>query len=200
MSIVKKDDATYDNIINTARRIFFKEGRFKATTQEIADEAKVNRTLINYYFRKRDTLFDIILEQAFKEHEQLGLHIFNQKIPFREKLENFIDSQIAYESEYPYAPSYIVSRMNENNIIKHKFDQSSSLELRETITREINEQIALGNIKPIEPAHFILNLLAMLSFPVTMKPLMKTALMISNEDYEKLLSERKNVILNTLLI
>ena len=53
-----KDSATEDLIKETAKRIFFAEGRFNATTQEIADAAGVNRTLVHYYFRSRDLLFE----------------------------------------------------------------------------------------------------------------------------------------------
>ncbi len=50
MSAKKSEDLdTEQLIIDTALKVFFTEGRFKATTQEIADAAGVNRTLINYY-------------------------------------------------------------------------------------------------------------------------------------------------------
>ena len=41
-------DQTQELIKETAKRLFFGEGRFDATTQEIADAAGVNRTLINF--------------------------------------------------------------------------------------------------------------------------------------------------------
>ncbi len=51
----KDTGSSTENLIKeTAMRVFFKEGRFTATTQEIADAAGVNRTLLHYYFRSRD--------------------------------------------------------------------------------------------------------------------------------------------------
>ena len=70
MSTFKKEDATYELIINTAKRLFFKEGKFNATTKEIANAAGVNRNLINYYFRSRDTLFELILKEAKAEDDK----------------------------------------------------------------------------------------------------------------------------------
>jgi TetR/AcrR family transcriptional regulator len=64
MAITNKDAATEELIKETAKKIFFKEGKFNATTQEIADAAGVNRTLINYYFRSRNTLFDLVFKEA----------------------------------------------------------------------------------------------------------------------------------------
>jgi len=54
MLVKETDQDTEKLIMETAKNIFFGEGRFNATTQEIADAAGVNRTLINYYFRSRD--------------------------------------------------------------------------------------------------------------------------------------------------
>lgn len=51
-------------IMETSMNVFFAEGRFNATTQEIADAAGVNRTLINYYFRSRNNLFEIVFQNA----------------------------------------------------------------------------------------------------------------------------------------
>jgi len=47
MSKQTKDIETEELIKKTAKRLFFGEGKFNATTQEIADTAGVNRTLIN---------------------------------------------------------------------------------------------------------------------------------------------------------
>ena len=39
-----------------AKILFFQKGFLNATTQEIADEAGVNRALIHYYFRSRSPM------------------------------------------------------------------------------------------------------------------------------------------------
>ena len=57
-----------ENLIKQkARILFFQKGFLNATTQEIADEAGVNRALIHYYFRSRDQMLDIILDETLKE-------------------------------------------------------------------------------------------------------------------------------------
>jgi len=60
----EKKEITQELIKETAKNLFFVEGKFNATTQEIADAAGVNRTLINYYFRSRDNLMKIVLDEA----------------------------------------------------------------------------------------------------------------------------------------
>ena len=44
---MSKKEQTEELIKATAKKLFFVQGKFDATTQEIADAAGVNRTLIN---------------------------------------------------------------------------------------------------------------------------------------------------------
>src|SRR5690606_40178868 len=116
MSTPKKEDATYELIVNTAKQLFFKEGKFNATTQEIADAAGVNRTLINYYFRSRNTLFDLILKEAKEEEDKKQEMIILSDLPVREKLEQFMDYVLETAKEYPYMENYIVTNMNQDDL------------------------------------------------------------------------------------
>ena len=50
-----------------AKILFFQKGFLNATTQEIADEAGVNRALIHYYFRSRELMLDTLLDETLKE-------------------------------------------------------------------------------------------------------------------------------------
>src|SRR5690554_6154558 len=117
MSTPKKEDATYEVIVNTAKRLFFKEGKFNATTQEIADAAGVNRTLINYYFRSRDALFELVLQKAIEEEEKRREMIVFSDLPVREKLETFIDYHFEQAKKYPYREVYMVTQMNNEAIM-----------------------------------------------------------------------------------
>ncbi len=85
MYIKNKDEATEELIKNTAKKLFFGEGKFNATTQEIADMAGVNRTLINYYFRSRDKLFEIVFSDAQDKEQQRTESIIFSELPFKAK-------------------------------------------------------------------------------------------------------------------
>ncbi|MDR1417021.1 MAG: TetR/AcrR family transcriptional regulator, partial [Prevotellaceae bacterium] len=45
------DSSTEQAILEAARKVFFQKGLNGATTQEIANEAGVNKALLHYYFR-----------------------------------------------------------------------------------------------------------------------------------------------------
>jgi len=197
MSTFKKEDATYELIINTAKRLFFKEGKFNATTQEIADAAGVNRTLINYYFRSRDTLFELILKGAKAEDDKRQEMIIDSDMPVREKLEQFIDYFFEEAKEYPYREVYMVTQMSREDLCAYK-DKEHIKRVTDKFFIELEREMKLGNIQKMEPLQFLLNFVSMLIFPVSMRPLLQEGFELSNEEYEKVLEGRKEVILKTI--
>ncbi|HTO35589.1 MAG TPA: TetR/AcrR family transcriptional regulator [Flavobacterium sp.] len=197
MSIQKKEDATYELIVNTAKRLFFKEGKFHATTQEIADAAGVNRTLINYYFRSRDALFELVLQNALEEEEKRREMIVFSDLPIREKLEQFIDYHFEQAKEYPYREVYMVTQMNNEGFCAIK-DQKHVKRLTEKFYIELEEEMDKGNIQKMEPIQFILNFISMLIFPVSMRPILQNSFELDDEGYQQILAKRKEVILKTI--
>ncbi len=197
MSIQKKEDVTYEIIVQTAKNLFFKEGKFNATTQEIADAAGVNRTLINYYFRSRNALFDLVLKLAKEEEDKKQEMIVMSDLPIREKLDQFIDLHFETAKEYPYMEIYIVTQLNQNASCHFKSDTQIQ-KMTKKFFSELEKEMELGNIQKMEPIQFLLNFISMISFPIGMRPLIQQALGLSDKQYDKIISERKEVILNTI--
>ena len=102
MSTKLQDTDTELLIKDTAKKVFFGEGRFNATTQEIADAAGVNRTLINYYFRSRDALFQKVFEEAQIEEFSITKQIVDSNLPLKEKMSQHLDTFFEQAKKYPY--------------------------------------------------------------------------------------------------
>lgn len=97
-------------IKQTAKELFFSKGYLHATTQEIADAAGVNRALINYYFRSRDLLFETVYREAVDGLKQKLGEVINSNIPFKQKLENFIDVYMEELVKYPYRDHFLLQK------------------------------------------------------------------------------------------
>lgn len=178
----------------TAKNLFFVKGKFDATTQEIADEAGVNRTLINYYFRSRDNLIQIIFDEAQKvEHEKSEI-IMNSDLPFKEKIGQFIEGSLSTSLQYPYLETYIVSQINKGNCHKKDIEEDELQKLY----ADIEAEMELGNIEKMAPIQFVLNMISLLVFPSAVRPLLMENLMIDEVEFDKIISERKDIILNML--
>ncbi|WP_419870651.1 TetR/AcrR family transcriptional regulator [Chryseobacterium sp. CT-SW4] len=194
MSNQTKKEQTQELIKETAKNLFFVKGKFDATTQEIADEAGVNRTLINYYFRSRDNLIQIIFDEAQKVEKEKSNVIQRSDLPFKEKISKFIESSLSTSLKYPYLETYIVSQMNKGNCHEKDIEK----EMLEDLYKSIEEEMDQGNIEKMKPVQFLFNMVALLVFPSALRPLLMDNLRISDEEFDVIISERKEIILNIL--
>jgi AcrR family transcriptional regulator len=195
-----KDCHTEKLIIDTAMNVFFTEGRVYATTQEIADAAGVNRTLINYYFRSKKDLFTMVLKTARKEFERNADYILSSALPFREKTEKFIDDFMNNLIKYPYLESFITV-----DIIQHRLKKSASPVFNEKspapvkqYLKEIENEMESGRIPKSTPVHFMMNLFSLMIYPLIMKPIQMKLLDLNETEYNEVLNHRKQIILETL--
>src|ERR671927_432514 len=53
-----------ERILDAAHRVFLRRGSAGARTQEIADEAGVNKALLHYYFRSKERLAAAVFQRA----------------------------------------------------------------------------------------------------------------------------------------
>ncbi|WP_312513834.1 TetR/AcrR family transcriptional regulator [Chryseobacterium culicis] len=194
MSNQAKKDQTQELIKETAKNLFFVKGKFDTTTQEIADEAGVNRTLINYYFRSRDKLIQIIFDEAQRVEQEKSKIIQNSDLPFKEKISQFIESSLSTSLQYPYLETYIVSQINKGTCHQREIEE----DILNDMYKDIEEEMELGNIEKMAPVQFILNMVSLLVFPSAIRPLFMENLLINDEEYDKIISERKEIIINML--
>ena len=195
----KKDSTTENHIKETAKNIFFKEGRYQATTQDIADTAGVNRTLLHYYFRSREMLLEIVLGEGQAEFKEKMSKKIDQTLSFKARISQFIDVWMEQTNEYPYLDSYLVSQMHngaflENLVNKSKTNQK---ELSDFLT-DIENEMKAGSITKMEPIQFVLNLISMISYPLIMRPLLEKTFSLNKKSYSKVMEDRKEAIMATI--
>lgn len=193
----QENELTEELIKSTAKRLFFREGKFNATTQEIADAAGVNRTLINYYFRSRNNLFEQVFEEAQIEETKKSESILFSDKPFKDKIAEFIDYSMEVALEYPYLEIYLVTQINQGCAF-NKQDQIQKV-LPEFF-KQIQTEIKKGTIRKMEPIQFVMNVISLISFPLCMRPLIQESMQIDDAAYNKLLKDRKKIILDTLFV
>ena len=190
-------------IKDTAKRIFFAEGKLHATTQDIADAAGINRASIHYYYRSRQILFDKVFEEAMAEfHSKQRAAVVEEEIPFRQWIGMLVDLLLQKSLEHPYLELFLVVELNTNpDLLPDIFpDQQERTARRAKLREFIAQEVANGTMKPIEPEHFIVTLMSLCIFPSLGKPMVKKALDFSEDDYTKFIAERKEVILKQIFL
>src|SRR5437016_8397408 len=94
-------------ILQAAVREFSREGIAGARTDAIARAARVNKALLYYYFKDKDTLYSAVLDQVFgglTESIQVAL---STDLPPREKLLAYVGAHFDYIAGHPVYPRIV---------------------------------------------------------------------------------------------
>ncbi|MGI4020974.1 MAG: TetR/AcrR family transcriptional regulator [Janthinobacterium lividum] len=190
-----RDTGTEQLIKDTAKRIFFTAGKLHATTQDIADAAGINRTLVHYYFRSRDILFKQVFEEALLNINERMDRIFETGELFKTKIEKLIDVFLQEGIQYPYRELFVITELNGNSNATAGTDEKHKMQV---FLNQIQEEMQAGNIKNMDPRHFVMNLFALMAYPLIAGSLNKNIFNLGNDEYLALMHERKAVILQTI--
>ena len=193
------DDVQTEELIkNKAKTLFFQKGLLNATTQEIADEAGINRALIHYYFRSRDQMLDLLLDETLLEKRDRVRKILSSELPFREKIAHYIDAVVDYGLKYPYLENFIISETARNPEKIRDFCSKDKLKSSDLIREDLATEIRKKKISQISAEHFMVNLSAMCNYPLLAKSVLQTIHGMTDSAYRKFLIERKQIIYMTI--
>src|SRR5687767_15639661 len=85
---------TREKILDAAHAVFVRRGTAGARTQEIADEAGVNKALLHYYFRTKERLAEAVFERAARQLFPPLLSTLTSDLSIEEKVERVIQHYI----------------------------------------------------------------------------------------------------------
>ena len=181
-----------------AKILFFQKGFLNATTQEIADEAGVNRALIHYYFRSRDLMLEALLDETLQEKRDRVRSVLTSDRPFREKIAHYIDTIVDYGLKYPYLDNFIISETARRPEKVKLFCAKDRFKSSDLIREALEQEIKKGKIAPISAEHFMVNLISLCNYPLMAKSVIQTIHGLTDAAYRKFLLERKRIIFRTI--
>ena len=198
MNTVSEVIDTEQLIKEKARELFFQKGYLNATTQEIADEAGVNRALIHYYFKSREQMLDILLDETIQEKRNNIRHILSSGLTLREKVARYIDIVVDYGLKYPYLENFLISETARNPRKLRDHCERSKWKTTDLISKQLEEEIQQGKLAPISAEHFMVNLSSLCNYPLLAKPVMQAVYDMTDAGFQKFLKQRKKVIYRTI--
>jgi AcrR family transcriptional regulator len=195
-----KDSTTEQLIKDTAKRIFLTEGSMHATTQDIADAAGINRTLLHYYFRSKEALFNLVFKEAHEQLRDRISFVLVSKAPFKQKIEGLLDVFFDELQQKPYLETFIILQANENpaqykKLLAIKPERALALK---SFLQEIRQEMKKGTLPEMKPAHFFMNIISLITYPFMAKPIFQDLLELDDAGLKKIFSERKKVIMAQL--
>ncbi|ARS39173.1 TetR family transcriptional regulator [Sphingobacteriaceae bacterium GW460-11-11-14-LB5] len=190
-----KNTGTEQLIKDTAKKILFAEGKLHATTQEIADAAGVNRTALHYYFRSRDLLIAAVFQETMQGLSKRLNESMESEKPFKQKVEHLITVFLEDMIAFPYQETFLVTEIN--TLGKELMGNIQTNPVKQFL-KEVQQEMEKGTIVKTDPAHFLMNLFSLLSYPLMMAPLYQQLFQITVQDFNALMLARKKVIMQLI--
>src|SRR5688500_11982834 len=109
------DRTTEERIKAAARKVFTKKGFAATRTRDIAEEAGINLALLNYYFRSKQKLFDIVMLENMQRFMMVLHGVFNtESTSLNEKVAAIATNYINLLKEHPDLPLFVLSEIRAN--------------------------------------------------------------------------------------
>lgn len=193
------DQSTEDRIFLAARDVFHEQGYGGARMQEIAQRAGINQSMLHYYFRTKEKLFDAVFRVAAGHVLPKVFAVLNADLPLLEKIERFIHTYIDMIAANPHIPAFVIQELRRNpDRLKTVVGEQAKDHLV-ALRKQITEAVETGEISPIAPGHLIANMMALCVFPFIARPILETALGLDTAAYDTLLRERKTEVSRFIL-
>lgn len=186
-------------ILDAAHRVFLRRGSAGARTQEIADEAGVNKALLHYYFRTKERLATAVFRRAAGKLLPPVIATLASDDDLEAKVRRVIEIELDVLLRHPYLPGYIISELTHNPARAKQFIAAlSDAPLQELVTdvlgvlgKQIRARVRAGTMRSIAPDQFILNLLSLCVFPFAARPMMQMLLQLDDAAFARLIARRK---------
>jgi len=164
-------------ILQAAAQEFAELGIAGARTDAIAREARVNKALLYYYFKDKETLYGAVLDHAFSGMKAKVFQVLNSDLPPQEKIMAYAGEYFDFIASNPIYPKLMqreMMRAREGNsvhidrLIKTYF-QPIYLRVGELLRKGIAD----GEFRKVDPAHFVPSMIAMIVFYFSSAPVMQ---------------------------
>ncbi|MEO6902250.1 MAG: TetR/AcrR family transcriptional regulator [Bacteroidia bacterium] len=189
------DTKTEAKIKIAARLVFHRKGFAATRTRDIAEEAGINLALLNYYFRSKEKLFELIMFETMIGFMQSMASVFNdEKTTFVKKIELLANNYIDLITKEPEMPLFILSEMRSKPDDFYKKMPMGEIIMNSVFITQFQNAVADKKITESNPLHFMMNFMGLIVFPFAASPLLKKIGNIQDDSFNKLMQERKKKI------
>lgn len=191
---MKEEQNKEQAILEAAEREFLEKGFAMSKTTEIAKQAGVTHAMLHYYFRTKENLFDKVFQEKARLIATSFTSIVDDDLPFLDKVIKSVETHFNFLAENPKLPFFVVSEIVANKERKETCRKmflpviSATLE---RLSKSVNEEVAKGTIRPIEPFDLIMSIVSLNACVFLAHPIIDMITHENEEACKEFLEHRK---------
>src|SRR5580765_5169150 len=164
-------------ILQAAAHEFAEHGIAGARTDAIAREAHVNKALLYYYFKDKETLYGAVLENAFSGLKSTVFKVLDGALAPKDKILAYVGAYFDFIASNPLYPRLMQREMMRarEGETQH-FDKLVKAYIQPIfmrVSQVLQEGIGRGEFRPVKPEHFVPSIVAMIVFYFSSAPMMQ---------------------------
>lgn len=197
---IASERETRERILDAAHAVFLRKGTANSRTQEIADEAGVNKALVHYYYGTKAALADAIFERSMGTLLPLIFGILaDENRTIEQKVRDIVREQISFHSAHPYVAGYMVSEMHAEPQRMAALVGKRGGPPLDVLGRQLRLAAKAGTMRPISPKQFVVNMMGLLIFPFALRPGLSVMLDLDPSGWAAFMQERKRLLPDLIL-
>ena len=185
---------TEEKIIASAEKLFYQRGKAGCSMQDIANDAGINRTLLNYYFRSKDQLFEAVFRKAMGSFVPSLASILHSDITFQEYVPAMVETVIDTLIENPQIPTFVLQELSSNPARMPQIIREMGINPA-TAKKKMAADGVLPADQNYDSIQLIINILSLCIFPFAARPVIIDILFDGDNDaYIAAMKERKKLV------
>lgn len=196
--IETKEKPTEELILDAAMKVFTRKGFAAARMEEIAKEAGINRALLHYYHRDKQTMFNRIFESRFKEFFKGLFVIFeSDNISLFEKIKRMVDHEISTLTKHPDLARFIITEIAQSPDLLIEYGKKLGVNPRmfiEAFEKQVAKEVSEGVIKPIGGKQLLINIMSLCIYPFVARPIIQTMMSVDETNFYHMAEQRKKEV------
>lgn len=187
-----KDRQTEEKIFESATEVFTEKGMDGARMQDIADHAGINKSLLHYYYRTKDHLFNAVFEMIARKVFAKFAPVFDSTLSLEEKIRFFFREHITFLQQNPRLPVFLLNEINRNPArIRKVIDNIDIESLWLMISTQHGEELKKYNITRESIPQIMTTIASISVFPFAARGILENIFNKMGVDFDDYIEERK---------
>lgn len=190
--MTENDKQTEEKIFEAATDVFIEKGMDGARMQDIANHAGINKSLLHYYYRTKDHLFNAVFEKIVGQMFKKFAPVFDEKLSLEEKIRFFFREHITFLQKNPRLPAFLLNEINRNpSRIKKLIQQIDVNKLWQTLEAQHKDEFKKYNITKETIPQLMSTMAAISVFPFAARGILEGIFEKMNINFNDYMEERK---------
>ncbi|HDS08049.1 MAG TPA: TetR/AcrR family transcriptional regulator [Bacteroides sp.] len=188
---------TEQRIVASAEKLFYQKGKAGTSMQDIADDAGINRTLLNYYFRSKDQLFEAVFRRAMGRFVPGLAAMLQSEMRFSEYILHLVETIIDTMIEHPQIPIFVLQELTSNPSRMPQIMREMGVDPEKGFQKFTQDAGLHGRL---DMRQFILNVLSLCIFPFAARPVVTEILYNGDQEAYLLAMKQRKKLLPELIM